>query len=144
MNQHLSGTDTQGLFSLFENVAPSKSRTPIHVHANDDETFYMLEGEMTAVINGEERPLRLGESIFLPRHVPHQLLNKSNDSARYLLFCTPSGFEGFLAEGGSLLPPGAEPASVSQSDIERMKHAAPSFGITILSGWPNASPSHLE
>ncbi len=144
MDQHLCGLDTHGLFSLFENVAPSKSRTPIHVHTNDDETFFMLEGEMTAVVKGEERLLRVGESIFLPRLIPHQLINKSADSARYLLLCTPSGFEGFLAAGGSLLSPGSEPAPLSEKDIERMRYAAPSFGITILNEWPTAFDSRLD
>src|ERR1700712_5404819 len=138
MDQHLSGTETCGLFSLFENVAPSNSRTPIHFHSDDDETFFMLEGEMTVIVSGEERLLRVGDSVFLPRQIPHQLLNISADSARYLLLCTPSGFEGFLAAGGHLLSPGAEPKPLSEKDIERMKDAAPRFGITILQEWPTA------
>jgi hypothetical protein len=136
MEQHFSGTDTDSQFSLFENRAPGLSRTPIHVHANDDETFYMIEGTMTAIVNGERFILGPGESIFLPRQVPHQLLNETAEAARYLLLCTPSGFEGFLAAGGSVLPPGTTPEPVSSEDIERMRSAAPAFGITLLKDWP--------
>ncbi|SNS81350.1 Cupin domain-containing protein [Granulicella rosea] len=91
---------------------------------------------MTALVDGERFTLRPGESIFLPRRIPHQLLNETAEPARYLLLCTPSGFEGFLAAGGSVLPPGTEPRPVSREDIERMRSAAPDFGITILQDWP--------
>jgi len=136
VEQYFSGSDTGALFSLFENRAPAGSRTPIHVHAFDDETFYMLEGEMVAVVNEEKSTLHPGESIFLPRNVPHQILNQSAEPARYLLLCTPSGFEDFLAAGGSRLPPGSKPEPPTIMDIERMRNAAPNFGITILQDWP--------
>ena len=136
MEQHFNGSDTGTLFSLFENRAPVSSRTPIHMHANDDETFYMLEGEMTAIIDGNKVILRPGESILLRRGIPHQLLNESTAPARYLLLCTPGGFEGFLAEGGVLLQPGVSPQPTSTEDIERMRNAAPRFGITLMRDWP--------
>ena len=135
MEQHFEGSNTDSLFSLFENRAPVSSRTPIHVHAQDDETFYMLEGEMTAVVDGDRVALHPGDSIFLRRNIPHQLLNESTVPAQYLLLCTPSGFESFLAEGGSLQP-GSYPRPTSAEDIERMRDAAPRFGITILQEWP--------
>jgi quercetin dioxygenase-like cupin family protein len=136
MEQHLSGSDTGSLFSLFENQAPGSARTPIHVHDLDDETFYIIEGKMTVLVNGVRFTLGPGESIFLPRRVPHQLINETAEAARYLLLCTPSGFEGFLAAGGSVLPPGTKPKPVSSDDIERMRNAAPAFGITLLQDWP--------
>ena len=70
MKEHLASKDTGGCFSLFENRSSGPSRTPIHVHAHDDETLYILEGAMQAIIGGEEHSLKAGESIFLPRRVP--------------------------------------------------------------------------
>jgi quercetin dioxygenase-like cupin family protein len=135
MKQHFSAGDTGGSFSMFENRSSGQSRTPIHVHSLDDETLYMLEGEMTAIIAGQEHRITAGASIFLPRGVPHQLLNASGAPTHYLLLCTPSGFEGFLAEGGHLREQDEEPRLPTQADIERLKSAAPKFGITLLSGW---------
>ncbi|MDQ2832781.1 MAG: cupin domain-containing protein [Acidobacteriota bacterium] len=135
MKQHLTGKETAGAFSMFENRSTGPTRTPIHVHEHDDETLYMLEGEMRALIAGEEQSVRVGETIFLPRGVPHQLMNSSGLPMHYLLLCTPSGFEGFLAEGGHLRAPGEAPQAPSPEDIERMKAAAPRFGITLLAGW---------
>ncbi len=135
MKQHLGSKETGGSFSLFENRSSGPSRTPIHVHAHDDETLYILEGEMQAIINGEEQSLKAGESIFLPRGIPHQLMNVSGAPAHYLLLCTPGGFEGFLEEGGHALAPGEAIRPTSAADIERLKVAAPHFGITLLASW---------
>ena len=59
----LSGEQTAGQFCLFENKSDGNTRTPIHVHAMDDETVYIIEGELTAVIDGQPRRLTAGESI---------------------------------------------------------------------------------
>jgi quercetin dioxygenase-like cupin family protein len=136
MKQHLSNKQTSGSFSLFENHSSGKSKTPIHVHADDDETLYVMRGELQAIVAGEEHPIRAGNSIFLPRGIPHQLVNASGIPAHYLLLCTPGGFEGFLENGGHRLAPGELPLPPSVADIERMKAAAPRYGITLLQGWP--------
>jgi glyoxylate utilization-related uncharacterized protein len=75
MKRLLSGEQTAGQFCLFENRRDGGTKTPIHVHAKDDETVYVIEGELTAVIDGQPRRLSAGESIFLPRGIPHQLMN---------------------------------------------------------------------
>ena len=135
MKQLLSGSGTNGSLSLFENRSGGVSKTPIHVHAHDDETIYMLEGSMCAVIAGQEHLIGAGESVFLPRGIPHQLRNDSGEPSHYLLLCTPSGFEGFLQECGHVLAPDERPQPPSAADIERMKIAAPRFGITLLPSW---------
>lgn len=135
MKQHLASKETGGSFSLFENRSNGSSRTPIHVHAHDDETLYILEGAMQAIINGEEQSLKAGDSLFLPRGIPHQLMNVSGTPAHYLLLCTPGGFEGFLEEGGHALAPGEAIQPTSAADIERLKAAAPHFGITLFASW---------
>ncbi|MDK4738247.1 cupin domain-containing protein [Rhizobium sp. CNPSo 3464] len=71
MKRLLSGDQTGGQFCLFENKSNGNTRTPIHVHAKDDETVYVLEGELTAVLDGQPLRLAAGESLFLPRGIPH-------------------------------------------------------------------------
>ena len=94
MKQHLSSAETGGALSMFENRSSGPSRTPIHVHARDDETLYMLQGEMRAIIAGHETTIKAGEALFLPRGVAHQLMHENGAPAHYLLLCTPGGFEG--------------------------------------------------
>ena len=135
MKRLLSGTETDGQFCLFENRSDGASRTPIHVHADDDETIYMMEGEMQAIVGGETKIVGAGETLFLKRGVPHQLMNVSGAPMHYILLCTPSGFEGFVAEGGRELRDGTDLAPPTADDIARMKSAAPRFGITLMQTW---------
>jgi quercetin dioxygenase-like cupin family protein len=135
MKQQLSGEETGGTFSLFENRSGGISKTPIHVHANDDETLFIMEGQMQAIVAGKEQTINAGDSIFLPRGIPHQLMNTSGLPAHYMLLCTPSGFEGFLAEAGRLRAADEEVGPPSPEDVERLKDAAPKYGITLLPSW---------
>ena len=138
MKRLISGQETGGLFCLFENRSDGQTKTPIHVHANDDETVYVIEGQLTAVVDGEARTLSPGESLFLKRGIPHQLMNPANQPVRYILIGTPSLFEQFLAEGGHELRKGEVVAPPTPADIERLKAAAPRFGITLLYDWPGS------
>jgi mannose-6-phosphate isomerase-like protein (cupin superfamily) len=135
MKQVLGGTDTNGTFSLFENSSEGLSQTPIHVHADDDETIYVMAGEMQAIIAGETSIVKAGQAAFLPRGIPHQLMNVSGQPSHYMLICTPSGFEGFLAEGGHERKEGEDVKPPTAEDIARLKAAAPKFGITLLPKW---------
>jgi len=144
MKQHLSSEQTNGSFCMFENRSNPPSKTPIHIHEHEDETLFILEGEMRASIAGQESSITAGESIFLPRGVAHQLMNESNAPAHYLLLCTPGGFEGFVAEGGQALVPGEVIQPSSPANIDRMKAAAPRFGIRLLCGWPAADESETK
>ena len=136
MKRLLSGEQTAGQFCLFENRSDGNTRTPIHVHARDDETIYVIEGELTAAIDGRSRRLSAGESIFLPRGIPHQLMNMSGRSCRYILIGTPALFDQFLEQGGHELRPDEVVGPPTPEEIARLREASPKFGITLLSDWP--------
>lgn len=137
MKRLLSGKLTAGQFCLFENRSGGNSRTPIHVHEKDDETVYIVEGELTAVIDARPHRLTTGESIFLPRGVPHQLVNMSGAPCRYILMGTPALFDLFLEEGGRELQQGEAVGPPTPQDMQRLRQAAPRFGITLLQDWPS-------
>ena len=132
----LSGEQTAGQFCLFENRSDGNTRTPIHTHARDDETVYIIEGELTVVIDGEPRRLTAGESIFLPRGIPHQLVNMSGNPGRYILIGTPALFDQFVEEAGRELQPDEVAGLPPPEEIERLREASPKFGITLLPDWP--------
>jgi mannose-6-phosphate isomerase-like protein (cupin superfamily) len=136
MKRLLSGEETAGQFCLFENRSSGNTRTPIHVHARDDETLFIIEGELTAVLDGRPRRLTAGESIFLPRGIPHQLMNLSGNPCRYILIGTPALFDRFLQEGGHELQPDEVVGPPTAEEIERLREASPRFGITLLPDWP--------
>src|SRR3954449_7666468 len=85
---------------------------PLHHHAFD-EAFYVLDGELTFQLGDELRTATPGELVFAPRDAHHTLANLSAAPARYLLVCTPAGFERYFdrlaAEAAGPEPP-APPA----------------------------------
>jgi len=132
----LSGEQTAGQFCLFENKSGGSTRTPIHVHASDDESIYIIEGELTAILDGQPRRLTAGESIFLPRDIAHQLINVSGNPCRYVLIGTPALFDRFVEEAGRKLRSEEVVGPPTPEEIGRLREASPHFGITLLADWP--------
>ena len=69
---------------MFENRSNGSLKIPIHLHANDDESLYMLQGEMLVVIARNEHSVEAGGSIFMPRGIPHELMKMSGALAHNL------------------------------------------------------------
>ena len=53
---------------------------PLHVHRRDDETFYVLEGELTLFVPGEQIVLGPGQAALAPRDVPHAYRVESDEA----------------------------------------------------------------
>ncbi len=68
----VSGSDTNGDLAIFEQTSLSMGKgTPLHVHHYQDEIFYVMEGEYRFRVGEDTYTLTKGDSIFLPRTVPH-------------------------------------------------------------------------
>ena len=70
-------------------------RPPLH-HHDFDETFYVLEGELTFQLGDDVFTRRAGGVAFAPRGVPHTYANLSVAPARALIVITPAGFERYF------------------------------------------------
>jgi quercetin dioxygenase-like cupin family protein len=85
--------ETGGHVSVTEIVLPPRSAgPPLHTH-DFDEAFYILAGELLFQVEDAQLTKAAGEASFAPRNVAHTLANHSDAPARYLLICTPAGFE---------------------------------------------------
>ncbi len=91
-----SAETTRGAFSAVEEISPLD--TPLHVHENEDELFYVLEGEHVYRVGEEEFEVGPGAMVFAPRGVPHAQRRVVPRSGRALDFFYPAGFEGFFRE----------------------------------------------
>jgi quercetin dioxygenase-like cupin family protein len=65
---------------------------PLHVHRNEDEWFYLLEGSMTFHVGGENYVGAPGSFVSFPRGIPHTFTVET-PSAHFLVMTTPGGFE---------------------------------------------------
>jgi len=102
------GKQTNGTFTAFENVIPPRQGPPLHTHANEDEAFYVLEGELRFKLDGELGAAPAGSFVFVPRGTPHCFQNVGDDPARILVMFTPAGIERFFDEFARLSAPDPE------------------------------------
>jgi quercetin dioxygenase-like cupin family protein len=128
----ISGEDTDSQFALIEAVQKPGAEPPIHTHENEDETFYVLEGEMSVLVGDSVHRLSTGDFIFLPRGVRHTFRVKSK-AARALNFMTPAGFETWFRELGTPaqnfeLPENVTPPS--EADLARMQALGEKLRVT--------------
>jgi quercetin dioxygenase-like cupin family protein len=72
---HTTAGDTGGELLEVESIytEPSPSRPPLHYHPRQEERFDVLSGELHALIRGEERQLKVGEILVIPRGIPHSM-----------------------------------------------------------------------
>lgn len=94
----LTPVQSNGSLGIFESVCQPNTGPARHVHHDADETFYILQGEMTFWLEGELMKRGAGDCVFIPRGKHHTFVVVGSEPARMLVMMTPGGFEGFFAE----------------------------------------------
>ena len=137
----ISGEDTNGEFGLLEVTVRAGEGSPWHVHPDEDEWFYVLEGAITFWVGDTRLSLKAGSFAFGPKGVPHTFY-AGTGGARALVGFAPMQFEGFQREVGEpaiervLLPP-----AEGHPDMARLALIAKRNGFEIL-GPPGPPPGH--
>ena len=99
----ISGTDTDGDLALFEQTGLTQGKgVPLHIHPFQDEIFYVLEGEYYFQVGEDKHHLTAGESIFLPRKIPHAWTQLSTKSKTLVLLQPAGKLENFFVTVASL------------------------------------------
>jgi quercetin dioxygenase-like cupin family protein len=102
----LTGEDTGGALTLVEQANAPGVGVPMHVHANEDEVFHVLEGAMDFTVGGRTTRAEAGAVVFLPRDVPHAFVTVGPGITRSTITAVPAGIELMFYELGAL-PPGS-------------------------------------
>ena len=127
----LPATAMDGAFALLRIANPPGCWTPPHLHQVEDETVYILSGMIRAETPDGTRNVLPGQALVLPRGRPHRLGNAGAEEARFLVLCTPGGFDGFVRAAGRSAGAGETPA-MTEADVARLVEAAPRYGIELL------------
>jgi quercetin dioxygenase-like cupin family protein len=130
-----SGKDTDGHFTLVEVVDHEGEEAPLHVHHNEDEAFWVLEGELTFEVGGASIQAGPGSFLFGPKGVPHRYrVNKG--PSRMLFILSPSGFEDFIRETSepaeSLTLPPRPDAPPSDEEMAQLMPVMQKYGLEIV------------
>ena len=127
----LTGEDTGGSYTLVENYNPPGASIPLHLHRNEDETFYVVSGEVEFEINGEIVLATAGATVYLPRNAPHSFTIVGSEPAKMLFMLMPAGLEKYFEELSQL--PSNEPP-----DMKKVIEISARYGIEFLSPPDNA------
>jgi len=103
--------DSGGTLSAYEFVTPpATAGPPLHLHRTWDEAFYVLEGEMTFLIDGHTHRAPAGSFVFVPRGILHTFWNAGDAPAKQLVVFTPAGIEAYFEEVTRVLADGGDEA----------------------------------
>jgi quercetin dioxygenase-like cupin family protein len=120
----LHGEQTDTAVSVVDNDVPADARGPfLHTH-EFAEAFYIVEGELTFQLGDELAAVRAGELAFAPGGVPHAFTNRSGAPARFVLVCTPAGFERHFARIAAKQA-GVEPPQWALGEIPEVTRVGP-------------------
>ena len=101
--------DTGGTMSAYEFAAPPETAgSPVHLHRGWDELFYVVEGEMTFLIDEVEHAASAGAFVIIPRGIPHTFWNAGAVPARQLTVFTPGGIEDYFDAVTEVMAAGGE------------------------------------
>ena len=94
----VSAEESNGELSMFLQTLPVGEGTNEHLHENCEETGYVIEGRIKVSVAGEVKEFGPGESLFVPRNIPHAISNGGATVARFLFITTPGGLESYFQE----------------------------------------------
>ena len=125
--------EPRGQCALIEATTRKGNVPPRHIHHREEESFYVLEGEMNVTVGDRTFKATPGTLVCLPRDVAHSFAIES-EQLRTLILLTPAGLEGFFKEfsvpaPAMTLPPANESA---YGEVQKLLEAAPRYGLEFL------------
>lgn len=87
----ISTQETGGNFFLFEHSNLLPGGPPLHFHYEQEEWFYVMEGEVLIQVGERRFRIKAGDSVLAPRRVPHAFTALGATPAKMLVGYTPAG-----------------------------------------------------
>lgn len=131
---HVASEETGGRLAVVEARVLAGHEPPRHVHGNEDEVVYVLDGALTFEVGEERRRASAGTCVFLPRGVEHCYALESS-AARLLFLVAPAGIERFFGE---------LTGSQDGLDAEHLITVAARYGVTITGPPATFEPAHTR
>ncbi len=120
---------TKGAYALVEEEFWGAA-TPLHIHTNAEEAFYVVSGHAAVWLDGAESEAGPGTFLLVPRGRPHALRRLTDEAVHMLTLISPPGlerfFEAVVSEG--------EEALLAQP--ERLLQLAAAHGTEIIGDYP--------
>jgi len=129
----VTGEESGGAYFAMEALVPPGGGPPPRIHRREDETFYLLEGQIEFLLGDERITAGPGDFVNVPRGTVHCFQNTGTETARMVLTFTPAGIERFFEETLERAPNGAHEAPDNVDEVAaRYVAAAPRYGLEFV------------
>jgi|ERR1700710_196622 quercetin dioxygenase-like cupin family protein len=115
--------DTNGVYSFVEIASEPGDGTPLHVHQNEDEYLFVLEGTARCALGDKIFDAEAGTMVTLPRNIPHAWGNRSTSILRMGFVVYPGGVEDAMRV-------------IAKGDVTDIEALARKFGVSVLGPTP--------
>ena len=129
----VTGDESGGAYFAMEALVPPGGGPPPHIHSREDETFYLVEGEIEFTLGDDTVTAGPGDFVNVPRGTVHCFRNAGSSTARMILTFTPAGMERFFEETLEPAPADATDAPDNIDEVAaRYVAAAPRHGLEFV------------
>ena len=129
----VTGEESGGAYFAMEALVPPGGGPPPHTHSREDETFYLVEGEIEFRLGDETVVAGPGDFVNVPRGTVHCFTNSGAGTARMILTFTPAGMERFFEETLEAAPNEATEVPDNVDEVAaRYVEAAPRHGLEFV------------
>jgi mannose-6-phosphate isomerase-like protein (cupin superfamily) len=126
VSRKIDADETGDRFSVVEHrIAPGSLAAPLHVHQNEDEFTYVLEGTLGAILGDELAIVTPGMWMLKPRGEWHAFWNAGVSLCRIVDVISPAGFEDYFREMAAAF----EEADGGRAALERFAAVNERYGL---------------
>jgi mannose-6-phosphate isomerase-like protein (cupin superfamily) len=127
-----TGKQTNGAFTIIDQIVGRDSGPPPHIHHQEDEAFYILDGSFTFLCGEQQNVFEAGSFLYIPRGTIHTFKNTGAHPGRLLVVITPAGLEEFFYAIGTPVTDPANPPPFDPSIVEKLMQLAKKFQMEIV------------
>jgi quercetin dioxygenase-like cupin family protein len=127
-----TAANTRGAYTMIEVFASPGNGPPRHVHKNEDETLYVLNGEFEILNDDQLMRAKPDALVFVPRGTVHLFRCVGDAPGRILVVYTPGGIEGFFREAGKPAVGDGPAPPVDSEEIARTDKAGQRYGLQVV------------
>lgn len=128
----VTGKDTNGAFTVMDQIIQPQGGPPPHIHHREDEAFFILEGRFSFLNGDKQTVFEAGSFVYTPKGTLHTFKNIDDKPGRLLVTVTPAGLEDFFYAVGTPADDTGNPPAFDPSVIEKIMQLSKKYEMDVM------------